>query len=194
MTLLITATLLSMPAAASTKPDPHRSPDRPAPSGVQRTLHPVRAVGVGCSYRRLRRAVRRLQASTWHWEDLVYHPRTRAGTAAYTGLGCGYLRWSRRLWSRRDHQAWRRWVRLREPTHAICYVFGPYCSEALRVAWCESKFSLWAENGQYLGMFQMGHNERRTYGHSTTALGQARAAHRYFASSGYDWSPWGCKP
>lgn len=77
---------------------------------------------------------------------------------------------------------------------AICKVFGKYCSQALAVAWCESKWYVWAVNGQYRGIFQMGHSERRTYGHGPGAYAQARAAWRYFAASGYDWSPWSCKP
>ena len=76
----------------------------------------------------------------------------------------------------------------------ICKVFGPYCAEALRVSWCEAKWYVWAANGQYLGLFQMGASERATYGHGPGAWAQARAAHRYFVASGRDWSPWCCKP
>jgi hypothetical protein len=83
---------------------------------------------------------------------------------------------------------------LENPTNAICHVFGPYCSQALRVASCESGRGVWAQNGQYLGMFQMGSYARGRYGHSYTALGQARAAYAYFVDAGRDWSPWSCKP
>src|SRR5207344_2324905 len=79
------------------------------------------------------------------------------------------------------------------PRTAICEVFGPYCQEAIAVAWCLSKLSTTAENGQYLGLFQMGSNERRLFGHGDTALDQAVAAHQYFVSSGRDWSPWSCR-
>ena len=51
-----------------------------------------------------------------------------------------------------------------------------------------------AQNGQYLGLFQMGSSERRLFGHGETALEQAQAAYRYFVRSGRDWSPWSCKP
>ena len=51
-----------------------------------------------------------------------------------------------------------------------------------------------AQNGQYLGLFQMGSSERRLFGHGETAHQQALAAHRYFVVSGRDWSPWSCKP
>ena len=76
----------------------------------------------------------------------------------------------------------------------ICKVFGRYCKQALAVSWCESKWYIWAQNGQYLGLFQMGSSERRIYGHGPGAWAQARAAHRYFIASGRDWSPWTCKP
>jgi hypothetical protein len=77
---------------------------------------------------------------------------------------------------------------------AIRQVFGQYAQQALAVAYCESRYSVWAHNGQYLGIFQMGSSERRIYGHSYDAWGQARAAYRYFVASGRDWSPWACKP
>ena len=80
------------------------------------------------------------------------------------------------------------------PAKAICHVFGRYCGQALRVARCESGYSVNAQNGQYLGLFQMGSDERRLFGHGADALQQAKAAYRYFVRSGRDWSPWSCKP
>ena len=82
----------------------------------------------------------------------------------------------------------------RSPQKAICHVFGSYCGEALRVARCESGYSVDAQNGQYLGLFQMGTSERQLFGHGESALEQAQAAYRYFLRSGRDWSPWSCKP
>jgi hypothetical protein len=82
----------------------------------------------------------------------------------------------------------------RSPQKAICHVFGSYCGQALRVARCESGYSVHAQNGQYLGLFQMGSSERRLFGHGESALEQAKAAYRYFVRSGRDWSPWSCKP
>ncbi len=76
----------------------------------------------------------------------------------------------------------------------ICSVFGSRCREALAVARCESRYSTYAQNGQYLGLFQMGSWERRTYGHGASAYAQTAAAYRYFVASGSDWSPWSCKP
>ena len=81
------------------------------------------------------------------------------------------------------------------PKVAICDVFGRrYCGQALSVSWCESRHSTDAQNGQYLGLFQMGSSERRLFGHGASARMQAAAAHRYFVVSGRDWSPWSCKP
>ncbi len=79
------------------------------------------------------------------------------------------------------------------PRQAICSVFGPYCEEAIAVAWCESRLQTTAQNGQYLGLFQMGSSERELFGHGATARDQAAAAHRYFVRSGRDWSPWSCR-
>ena len=80
------------------------------------------------------------------------------------------------------------------PRRAICATFRRYCGEALAVAWCESRLRTTAENGQYLGLFQMGELPRRLFGHGATAYAQSVAAHRYFVVSGRDWSPWSCKP
>lgn len=80
----------------------------------------------------------------------------------------------------------------RETVRAIRIVFGPSARDALRVAWCESRFRPWARNGQYQGVFQMGSSERARFGHGRSALQQARAAHRYFRLAG--WRPWQCMP
>ena len=85
-------------------------------------------------------------------------------------------------------------LRLAGPAAAIRTVFGSHWRQALAVARCESGLSLWAQNGQYLGLFQMGSHERATYGHGSTAIAQARAAHRYFTATGRTWGPWQCKP
>jgi len=78
------------------------------------------------------------------------------------------------------------------PRQAICDAFGSDCPAAVSVAWCESRLNPSAQNGQYLGLFQMGETARRLYGHGPTAHEQAVAAHRYFVDSGRDWSPWSC--
>ena len=84
--------------------------------------------------------------------------------------------------------------RQRRPQSVICRVFGDYCQEALAVSRCESGLRTDAQNGQYLGLFQMGSSERRLFGHGATAVAQANAAHKYFVASGRDWGPWSCKP
>jgi hypothetical protein len=122
------------------------------------------------------------------------------GTTAHKAL----RRASRRLaHTTRNIAVIRRVLRRREarrkanapPREAICDVFGRrYCGQALSVSWCESKHSTTAQNGQYLGLFQMGWNERRLFGHGATPRKQALAAHRYFVVSGRDWSPWSCRP
>ena len=75
-------------------------------------------------------------------------------------------------------------------------VFGPHGSAAVSVAACETgrTFDVNAQNGQYLGLFQMGDYARGRYGHGPDAWTQSRAAYAYFRDSGYDWSPWECKP
>jgi len=94
--------------------------------------------------------------------------------------------------------------------HAIEDAFPrAYERQAMDVAFCEGGERAWlvtrrpweATNGQYKSIFQMGESERRTYGtsdrppyHGNNVWAHARAAFRYFRASGYDWSPWSCKP
>ena len=80
--------------------------------------------------------------------------------------------------------------------HAVKMYFGSHWYDAMRVVRCETggTYSVWAQNGQYRGLFQMGSWERRTYGHGNNPWAQARAAAAYFRASGSDWSPWECKP
>lgn len=118
------------------------------------------------------------------------HPRLARTPAGQRAILAALLRRVGRLEAQvRSLQAARR-----TPQGAIRYVFGPYAEEALQVAWCESRYDVNAQNGQYLGLFQAGSYMRSRYGHGTDALTQARAAYAYFAASGYDWSPWACRP
>lgn len=68
----------------------------------------------------------------------------------------------------------------------------PLRVQAFDVAYCESRYSIYATNGQYLGLFQFGEWARSTYGFGWDAYSQARAAYRYYRESG--WSGWECKP
>lgn len=104
------------------------------------------------------------------------------------------LRETRAAIATRERREAARRIYTASPVQAIQRVFGDYAGQALAVASCESGLSTWAQNGQYLGLFQMGSNERATYGHGSTAYDQTLAAYRYFAASGRDWSPWSCKP
>jgi hypothetical protein len=85
-------------------------------------------------------------------------------------------------------------VRSAGPAEAIRRVFGKYWQQAIQVSRCESGLQTTAQNGQYLGLFQMGSYARALYGHGPTAYQQAKAAHAYFVDSGYGWGPWSCKP
>jgi hypothetical protein len=103
------------------------------------------------------------------------------------------------VWTQRELLETRSRIRVNSlrrstPQQVICTVFGSHCQEALRVSRCESGYSVNAQNGQYLGLFQMGSGERARYGHASDPWTQARAAHAYFVASGSDWSPWSCKP
>jgi hypothetical protein len=82
----------------------------------------------------------------------------------------------------------------RTPQAVICRIFGPRCRETLAVARCESRFRTDAQNGQYLGLFQMGYWARSTYGHGPSAVTQAKAAYRLFVATGRTWQQWSCKP
>ncbi len=144
--------------------------------------------------------VRFFEHHRWLLKDHRYraeaHRRLRAARHDLAAARANAARARARI-ERREREARQRRLMarvLRSPTKAICYVFGDYCGQALRVARCESGYRTTAQNGQYLGIFQMGTSERRLFGHGATALAQARAAYRYFVRSGRDWSPWSCKP
>ncbi|HYN98314.1 MAG TPA: hypothetical protein VEU28_01425 [Actinomycetota bacterium] len=72
----------------------------------------------------------------------------------------------------------------------IRHVFGSEGDKAVQVAFCESTLSTEAKKGQFLGLFQMGANERADYGHGPDALAQVLAAHKLFLARG--WQPWEC--
>jgi hypothetical protein len=72
----------------------------------------------------------------------------------------------------------------------IRHVFGPDGEKAVEVARCESTMRTHAKRGQFLGLFQMGANERADYGHGPDALAQVQAAFALFQARG--WQPWEC--
>lgn len=69
-------------------------------------------------------------------------------------------------------------------------VFGPEGEKAVQVARCESTMRPQAKKGQFLGLFQMGANERGEYGHGEDPLAQVLAAYALFLDRG--WQPWTC--
>lgn len=143
-----------------------------------------------------RKGIKFYRAKTWEYQDELRERRHATRYPERVPGRCPYLaRWVAGLWKGRAVSKSTRVTGLREdPRKAICYVFGPYCEQALQVAGCESRLSVTATNGQYLGLFQMGSYARGRYGHSPNALGQSFAAYDYFVASGRDWSPWSCKP
>ena len=72
--------------------------------------------------------------------------------------------------------------------------------QAFEVAGCETgdTYNIWASNGQYKGLFQMGESERERYGHGWNPWAQSKAAHKYYLVAedywGWGWTPWECQP
>jgi len=135
-----------------------------------------------------------------HWLMMAKSPCAQKARAAVK-FHQAQLRWMRKELKEtrtaiklRDHRRYMAALRRATPEYAIRLVFGSYAGQALAVARCESGLYTGAQNGQYLGLFQMGSGERARYGHGSDAMTQARAAFAYFVASGRDWSPWECKP
>jgi hypothetical protein len=172
--------------AAVTRPAP--KPERPAPTVEARLARKLAAAQKARSVIRFFDNHRSLLSSTQH--RATAHKalrRAKRRLARVTRTIAALRTVLRRREARRKANA--------PPKVAICDVFGRrYCGQALSVAWCESRHSTTAQNGQYLGLFQMGSYARGLFGHGRTARQQALAAHRYFVMSGRDWSPWSCKP
>jgi hypothetical protein len=147
---------------------------------------------------RMKRAVHGYRSTIRYYRN---HSKHRASPAAIRQARRELAQASRALTvlqraaARRDARRLARRLAKAPPKAAICHVFGRrYCREAVQVSWCESRHSTTAQNGQYLGLFQMGSYERQLFGHGPSALKQARAAHKYFVLTDRDWSPWSCKP
>ncbi|MEZ5098260.1 MAG: hypothetical protein R3C15_00275 [Thermoleophilia bacterium] len=78
--------------------------------------------------------------------------------------------------------------------------------QAIRVAWCESRWDPRTRSGQYVGLLQLGSSERAQYGVGpyrsrdsgtaarATNLEQARSGYRMFRAAGRSWSRWQCRP
>ena len=152
----------------------------------------------------LRRSITHYRTKTWNWQD-ARSPvswefpsiRIRGSKRYLSSKSIPYLQYVEKRWKALAAEEWKIAKKYKEPYAAIHYVFGSYGDQAWRVALCEGGRpvpSVNAQNGQYLGMFQMGSGERSRYGHSHTPLGQSVAAYRYFVATGRDWSPWECRP
>lgn len=127
---------------------------------------------------------------TWACQDQLGRARTATVYSDRSSPSRPYRRWVKRLWEKRATFYCKAAADLTDPVRAIRSVFGDASDAALAIARCESGLSTRAQNGQYLGMFQMGDYARSQYGHSHTALGQARAAYAYYQDAG--WGPWEC--
>lgn len=135
----------------------------------------------------------RMQERTRACERALGSPITPSSTLPVRGVA--YARWLVARWQGRAEATCRLARRLGRPVPAIIAVWGTAeAPAALAVSRCESGYRTEATNGQYLGLFQMGAYARSRFGHGSSALAQALAAHAYYVSSGRDWSPWSCKP
>lgn len=150
----------------------------------------------GAVIRLIRSTISERRETTWKHQDVLGERHFPTAYRERATKSRPYLRWIKKRWALRADGAWTRWSKLSDSEAAIRFVFGRYAEQALAVARCESGFSMTprAQNGQYLGIFQMGSYARSVYGHGETALEQVRAAYTYFMRSGHDWSPWACKP
>jgi len=157
---------------------------------------PRRVAAAVNTAKRDRQVLRFFANHSWLFADPRFSAEARRQVRAHRRALRAALRTIAAARLRRDRRQARRLaaVRAETPEDTICRIFGPDCADAVRVARCESGLHTDAVNGQYLGLFQMGWNERRLFGHGATAEAQARAALRYFVYSGRDWSPWSCRP
>lgn len=77
---------------------------------------------------------------------------------------------------------------------AVCHYFktSSECYTAMKIVKCETggTYWPWVSNGQYQGIFQMGSNERATYGHGNNVWAQAKAAYAYYKAAGGFYDPW----
>jgi hypothetical protein len=143
--------------------------------------------------RKSRSVVEFFESHRWLLRDPRFRTEAERQLAKHRAALASLERARARLAERRRARQ-RAILRARTPESVVCDVFRRHCRQALQVARCESGFSTTAANGQYLGLFQMGSSERQLFGHGASAKSQAKAAYRYFLTSGRDWSPWSCKP
>lgn len=145
----------------------------------------------------LLRAIAHQRARTWRCQLGLGRPRSRVSYAAERSPSLAFRKWTLRLWRDRAEYECHLARQLSDPVRAIYAVFGKYGAQAVEVARCETggTFSIYADNGQYLGLFQVSAHWRRVVpGFAYTPLAQARHAYRVFRLTGSNWSHWTCKP
>lgn len=157
-------------------------------SKAEKTIHPERFC------RSAEKAIVYYRSKTWSYQRELGETPLSTNYPERKKGACAYKRFVVGSWRGLAKEYRTLTTRLSDPEVAIRYVFGQYAEQALAVSWCESRYHTTSQNGQYLGLFQMGSYARSLYGHSNTAFGQARSAYAYFVRSGRDWSPWSCKP
>ncbi len=143
-------------------------------------------------------------------------PAFQTRRAWETAVGQDYRRWIYQLWRKRyvkcEKQTDRAYSDVRFAIRLIFRGLGDprYAydakEQAVRVAWCESRWSPQDRLGQYVGLFQMGNNERADYGiglyasrdeetaRYATIIDQVRSAYRMFVAAGRSWTRWACRP
>ena len=197
--------LLAMQAGAATNGEHAAAAASSAEKATDVQRKPARSYSLGQRIAYVERAIHRYRSTIRFFDNPPrllasakhQHPGRAALRQAHRRLARSThaLAVLQRAVARRDARRLARRLAKAPPRTVICHVFGRrHCREALTVSWCESRHRTTAQNGQYLGLFQMGSYERDLFGHGATAHKQAIAAHKYFVLSGRDWSPWGCKP
>lgn len=83
---------------------------------------------------------------------------------------------------------------------------GNAAEQAVRVAWCESRWTTTDRLGQYVGVGQLGTSERSAYGigvyrssdpataATASVVVQVRSFYRMFVAAGRSWGRWACRP
>ena len=189
---MVAFVLVAQAAAAAMQDKPAGAPRAPKNEGATKTLD-ERLEQKLAAARKYRGAIAFFESHRWLLSSDEHRQGARAALLRAEHRLAQLSKTIRALRSAIQEREARRRAAA-SPTVAICDVFGRYCRQAVAVAWCESRLTTTAQNGQYLGLFQMGSYERRLFGHGSTPWDQAEAAHEYFVRSGRDWSPWSCKP
>lgn len=166
--------------------------------GSTMPIHNTKTNATATAVVHARNAVAWQRSSTYHWQDVSGVRRTPTKYAERHTKSVAYIHWMVQLWKGRHLHAKQHMMGIlakSDPASAqriIKYVFKGNGSFALTISYRESRYTVGAANGQYLGLFQMGTGERATYatiGYST-AYEQTVAAHNLFLARG--WEPWTC--